>query len=47
MSCEQVQPIQINPKGAGTEFFQLVKIMVTDALAPCVARTSAPMILIM
>ena len=36
-----------NPKLAGTELYQFnyVNIMVTDALAPCIARTSAPMIL--
>ena len=37
----------VNPKRAVTELgrFIIVNIMVADALAPCVARTSAPMIL--
>ena len=38
--------ILINPKRTGTQlsWFNKVNIMVADALAPCVARTSAPMI---
>ena len=38
---------KINPYRAGTELirFNIVNIMVADALAPCVTRTSAPMIL--
>ena len=39
----------VNPYHAGTELFRfnMVKIMVVDALAPCMTRTSAPMILTM
>ena len=36
----------VNPYQAGTEF-NIVNIMAADALAPWVARTSAPMILTM
>ena len=41
--------INVNPYRAGTELiqFNIVNIMVADALAPSVARTSAPMILTM
>ena len=37
----------VKSKRAGTEliWFNRVNIMGTDVLAPCVARTSAPMIL--
>ena len=36
-----------NPQCAGTELFQfnIVNSMTADGLAPCIARTSAPMIL--
>ena len=36
--------IRVNPLCAGTKLFQfnIVKIMVADALAPCVTRTSQP-----
>ena len=41
--------VSFNPQGARTELtrFNWVNIMAADALAPCVARTSAAMILIM
>ena len=41
--------VLINPLSAGTELIRFIieNIMVADALAPRVARTSVPMILIM
>ena len=41
--------VLINPLSAGTELIRFIieNIMVADALAPSVARTSVPMILIM
>ena len=38
---------QLNIQRAGTELIRLilVNIMIADALAPCVAKTPAPMIL--
>ena len=46
-SSQPYLPGNFNPQHAGTELSQFDSIKAADALAPCIARTSAAMILTM